>query len=246
MRLHMTAKEPGPGGIRLQAGVAGPQLHRDIPAALARRLRAAADGRRAGQPDAVHAPRRGRGGLGVGRADPRRLGDLARGPRRYPAGTSGPTAATTLLERDGRILAGVSNAADTPSTPSSPDVTERIAERSSATRAAYLHRIAQRGDRAPPAAELACANLAHGFAASEAADEDGAARLGRSRTSPSCRRTTTCSRRTSRSRPTPRELKKAVHRRPAASPSSPAACPPCATASPRAAPACSSRCSAAT
>ena len=25
-----------------------------------------------------------------------------RGPRRYPAGTSGPTDATTLIERDGR------------------------------------------------------------------------------------------------------------------------------------------------
>ena len=74
MRLHLTAKEPGPGGIRLRPVSLGPQLRRDLPAPLARRLRAAADGRGPRQPDAVHASRRGRGRVGVGRADPRRAG----------------------------------------------------------------------------------------------------------------------------------------------------------------------------
>ena len=40
--------------------------------------------------------------MGVGRADPAAVGVLPRRPKRYPAGTSGPTAAATLLERDGR------------------------------------------------------------------------------------------------------------------------------------------------
>ena len=67
-----------------EAGVVGPQLHRDIPAALPRRLRATPDGRRGGQPDAVHAPRRSRSGLGLGRADPDRL---ASSPNAAPADT---------------------------------------------------------------------------------------------------------------------------------------------------------------
>ncbi len=50
-------------------------------------------------------------------------------------------------------------------------VTERIIERSSAARAAYLHQIREAGDRGPARGRLACANLAHGFAASGKADK---------------------------------------------------------------------------
>ena len=57
-----------------ETGVLGPQLHRHLPAALPRRLRATPDGRRGGRPDAVHAPRRSRSGMGLGRADPRSAG----------------------------------------------------------------------------------------------------------------------------------------------------------------------------
>ena len=74
MRLHLTAKEPGPGGIRLRPVSLDLSYAETFQPALARRLRAAADGRRPRQPDPVHAPRRGRGRLGVGRADPGRLG----------------------------------------------------------------------------------------------------------------------------------------------------------------------------
>ena len=42
-------------------------------------------------------------------------------------------------------------------------VTERIIERSSAPRAAYLHQIREAGDRGPARGRLACANLAHSF-----------------------------------------------------------------------------------
>ena len=65
----------GPGAGRHAAARGAPQseLRRDLPGALSRRLRAAAHGCGARQPDAVHAPRRGRGGVGLGRADPRSL-----------------------------------------------------------------------------------------------------------------------------------------------------------------------------
>ena len=86
MRLHMTAKEPGPGGIRLKPVSLGPQLHRHLPAALPRRLRATPDGRRGGRPDAVHAPRRSRSGLGLGRADPHRLAAIRTRPPPIPRG----------------------------------------------------------------------------------------------------------------------------------------------------------------
>jgi len=46
-------------------------------------------------------------------------------------------------------------------------VTERVVERSAATRAAYLTRIAESVGLRASRADLACANLAHGFAASE-------------------------------------------------------------------------------
>jgi len=47
------------------------------------------------------------------------------------------------------------------------DVTERLVERSRPSRTAYLQRIREAGDRGPARGRLACANLAHGFAASD-------------------------------------------------------------------------------
>jgi phosphogluconate dehydratase len=47
------------------------------------------------------------------------------------------------------------------------EVTERLVERSRPSRTAYLQRIEAAGDRGPARGRLACANLAHGFAASE-------------------------------------------------------------------------------
>jgi phosphogluconate dehydratase len=55
----------------------------------------------------------------------------------------------------------------TPIHPVIAEVTERLVERSFASRAAYLQRIRAAGDRGPARGRLACANLAHGFAASE-------------------------------------------------------------------------------
>ncbi|KAA0024561.1 phosphogluconate dehydratase [Antrihabitans cavernicola] len=51
------------------------------------------------------------------------------------------------------------------------DVTDRIVERSAPERTAYLARIRAAGDRGPARGRLACANLAHGFAASGIADK---------------------------------------------------------------------------
>lgn len=50
-------------------------------------------------------------------------------------------------------------------------VTDRIADRSQSARAAYLARIDAAGDRGPARGRLACANIAHGFAASGKADK---------------------------------------------------------------------------
>lgn len=47
------------------------------------------------------------------------------------------------------------------------DVTERLADRSAAGRAAYLERIGRAALAGPARGQLACANLAHGFAASD-------------------------------------------------------------------------------
>ncbi|WP_182525666.1 phosphogluconate dehydratase [Nocardioides dongkuii] len=51
-------------------------------------------------------------------------------------------------------------------------VTARIAARSERTRTAYLARIRAAADRGPARGRLACANLAHGFAASEPAEKE--------------------------------------------------------------------------
>ncbi len=102
MRLHMTAKEPGPGGIRLR------------PVSLDLSYATAFDAR---MPDAYE-----RLLMDVFRGNPtlfmrrdeveaawtwiepilQRWAVTPDRPKRYPAGTSGPTAAATLLERDGR------------------------------------------------------------------------------------------------------------------------------------------------
>ncbi|MGC8520698.1 MAG: phosphogluconate dehydratase [Steroidobacteraceae bacterium] len=59
----------------------------------------------------------------------------------------------------------------TPLNPRVREVTERIRERSRDTRAAYLERM--RGEaRGPARTRLSCTNLAHGFAASSAADKE--------------------------------------------------------------------------
>ncbi len=64
---------PGAGRHAPARGAAQSELRRDLPGAQPGRLRAAADGRRARQSDAVHASRRGRGRLGLDRADHRSL-----------------------------------------------------------------------------------------------------------------------------------------------------------------------------
>ncbi|HEY9291475.1 MAG TPA: phosphogluconate dehydratase [Microlunatus sp.] len=51
-------------------------------------------------------------------------------------------------------------------------VTTRLTERSRAERTAYLERLDRAADREPARARLACANLAHGFAASGPADKE--------------------------------------------------------------------------
>ena len=56
----------------------------------------------------------------------------------------------------------------TPLHPVVAEVTARIVERSAPGRTAYLDRIRAAGDRGPARGRLACANLAHGFAASDA------------------------------------------------------------------------------
>ncbi len=102
MRLHMTAKEPGPGGIRLRPVSLNlsyaDTFQRRSPDAYERLLMDVVRGNptlfmRRDEVEAAWAwvePI-----LSAWAAD-------ERGPRPYPAGTSGPSAATTLIERDGR------------------------------------------------------------------------------------------------------------------------------------------------
>jgi glucose-6-phosphate 1-dehydrogenase len=104
MTLRVTIKEPGPGGMRL----IDVPLDMTFAEALGRRgrhagcLRAADHGRDPGQPDAVHARRRGRGGLGLDRSDHRGLDRGATGPSPTSRAASGPEEALMLLHRDGR------------------------------------------------------------------------------------------------------------------------------------------------
>ena len=57
-------------------------------------------------------------------------------------------------------------------------VTERIRERSAATRAAYLAKIRAAAERKPRRQALACSNLAHGFAGCPAPDDKAALKTG--------------------------------------------------------------------
>jgi glucose-6-phosphate 1-dehydrogenase len=102
MRLHLTAKEPGPGGIRLKPVSldlnSAQAFGRHSPDAYERLLMDVVRGnptlfmRR----DEVEAAWQwAEPILERWRVSPKR-------PHRYPAGTSGPTAAATLLERDHR------------------------------------------------------------------------------------------------------------------------------------------------
>ena len=59
----------------------------------------------------------------------------------------------------------------TPLHPEIAAVTARLVARSEPTRTAYLARIRAAADRGPARGKLACANLAHGFAASEPAEK---------------------------------------------------------------------------
>jgi glucose-6-phosphate 1-dehydrogenase len=103
MRLHMTAKEPGPGGIRLKPVSLDlnytDTFQRPSPDAYERLLMDVVAG------DPTLFMRREEVEAAWAWVEPILIGwqQSERGPRRYPAGTSGPTDATTLIERDGRI-----------------------------------------------------------------------------------------------------------------------------------------------
>ena len=64
----------------------------------------------------------------------------------------------------------------TPLHPVLADVTRRLTERSAATRTAYLARVREAAPRGPARGRLACANLAHGFAAADASAKTELAR----------------------------------------------------------------------
>ena len=102
MRLHMTAKEPGPGGIRLKPVSLDlnytDTFQRPSPDAYERLLMDVVAG------DPTLFMRRDEVEAAWAWVEPILVGwkESERGPRRYPAGTSGPTDATTLIERDGR------------------------------------------------------------------------------------------------------------------------------------------------
>ena len=123
-------------------------------------------------------------------------------------------------------------------------VTARIVERSRRPRADYLARMDAARDDRPGARQALLRQLGPRLRRRRRRQAD-AARAAPAPTSASSPPTTTCSRRTSRSSAIPTLITQAA-REVGATPRSPAACRPCATASPRAAPAWSCRCSAAT
>ncbi len=102
MRLHMTAKEPGPGGIRLRPVSLNlnyeQTFQRRSPDAYERLLMDVVRG------NPTLFMRRDEVEAAWAWVEPilTTWAHADHGPRRYPAGTSGPTAATTLIERDGR------------------------------------------------------------------------------------------------------------------------------------------------
>jgi glucose-6-phosphate 1-dehydrogenase len=102
MRLHMTAKEPGPGGIRLKPVSLDlnytEAFQRPSPDAYERLLMDVVRG------NPTLFMRRDEVEASWAWVEPILIGwtQNERGPRRYPAGTNGPTDATLLIERDGR------------------------------------------------------------------------------------------------------------------------------------------------
>ncbi|MCX5046023.1 glucose-6-phosphate dehydrogenase [Aldersonia sp. NBC_00410] len=103
MRLHMTAKQPGPGGIRLRPVSLNlnytDTFRTPSPDAYERLLMDVVKG------DPTLFMRRDEVEAAWAWVEPVLVGwqESERGPRSYPAGTDGPTAANTLIERDGRI-----------------------------------------------------------------------------------------------------------------------------------------------
>ena len=102
MRLHLTAKEPGPGGIRLKPVSLdlsyAQTFDRHSPDAYERLLMDVVRG------NPTLFMRRDEVEAAWSWVEPilERWRVSPEGPKRYPAGTSGPTAAATLLERDDR------------------------------------------------------------------------------------------------------------------------------------------------
>ena len=102
MRLHMTAKEPGPGGIRLRPVSLNlnyeQTFQRRSPDAYERLLMDVVRG------NPTLFMRRDEVEAAWAWVEPiiNSWAHAEHGPRRYQAGTSGPSAATTLIERDGR------------------------------------------------------------------------------------------------------------------------------------------------
>jgi glucose-6-phosphate 1-dehydrogenase len=102
MRLHLTAKEPGPGGIRLRPVSLDLSYAQTFtsrsPEAYERLLMDVVRG------NPTLFMRRDEVEAAWAWVEPilEHWATDERGPRPYPAGTDGPTAATTLIERDGR------------------------------------------------------------------------------------------------------------------------------------------------
>ncbi|KAA0024562.1 glucose-6-phosphate dehydrogenase [Antrihabitans cavernicola] len=102
IRLHMTAKEPGPAGTRMRPVSLDlnytEAFHRPSPDAYERLLMDVVQG------NPTLFMRRDEVEAAWAWVEPILVGwqQSERGPRRYPAGTNGPTDATTLIERDGR------------------------------------------------------------------------------------------------------------------------------------------------
>ncbi len=202
-------------------GLARPQLRRRLRRAQPRRLRAPAPRRGARHPDPVHAPRRGRGRVGVGRADPRPVGAAPASSRSATtAGTNGPAAAATLLAREGRTWQERTHERpDQP--PPRPRRRDPPADRAQRRHPNGVPRPHARGGRVartrarPARVRQPRARLRRRPRAPRRSSSPGA----RSPTSRSSPATTTCSRRTQPyGRATRRVLKDAVHPRAAASP----------------------------
>ena len=108
---------------------------------------------RATRPCSCAATRSRRRGPGSSRSSPRWATSPDQ-PQRYPAGTSGPIAATTLIERDGRSWHGGPTSDHCTSTPSSPRSPRASSSAAPPAATAYLGRIRAAGDRGPARGRL--------------------------------------------------------------------------------------------